>query len=277
MRLKNYLQSLLPNLYLKINLKEFNFKPKEIAESSGLSIKTARQILNGDIPPSIRLINAISKTKPKIWKKVFDEASLIKGKTCSNEIKIPKELNENIAYLMGAFRDGSMSRYKNEIEIWQKSKEWLKTIMNIFKKEFGTELKFKKRKGYFLIRIRSVALFELIKILFNYKKPNWITPELIKKAPIRLQKYYIAGFWDAEGSYSNKKGFSRISQNWSASKKCPPLEDLKIMLNKLNIKSNTYGGYKVKNSYEFYLYIPKKEFKKFLELIPLQNPKNTVF
>ncbi len=119
------------------------------------------------------------------------------------------ELNEELAYLAGALRDGTViirHGYDYEVRLAQKSYEWLEFIDGIFKRNFGKGgVIYDEKRGasrlYYVLRIFDKKLVEELVELFNIKTPQtmWETPHLIKNASIELVIHYVRGFFDAEG------------------------------------------------------------------------------
>ena len=207
-------------------------------------------------------------TRLDMWDRVFEKSTFLDGQNHKKHVKIPKSLTYELAYLMGAFRDGSIS-YPNEVSVSQKNRQWLQEIQKIFKNTFGLKTKIfgpREQDECYYIKISSVALYALIKTLFNLEKGKWKTPKIILETTKNFQKFYIKGFWEAEGSFKSN-GSPVIYQTWITPNQCPPLQDIIEMLHKFNIKSNLLGPYKSKNRYSFELYIRSKYKEDFLKLM----------
>ena len=125
-------------------------------------------------------------------------------KNCNISIKIPKELDENLAYLIGLLRDGTVNKERNgeyTCAFYSKNKPFLEIVRPKIKKIFGLQLNITKFGDCYGIRIRSKTLYLFFKIVFDFKSKqvNWDTPKIIKKANDKIIKNYISGFFDAEG------------------------------------------------------------------------------
>ena len=198
----------------------------------------------------------------------------MRGKTNSNLVKIPKEITTELVYLLGALRDGSLVHYSSvyEIEYGQKNKDWLeKAVIPKIEKVFGLTSKAIQRKNKnFVVRKRSVAMFNILNNFSGFAKVNYkSTPKMILNLPFELQKYYIAGFYDAEGC-KNPKDVT-FYQQWFDDNGCPPLIDIQKMLDKINVKSH----FRLKpqnNVYLYDLHIGAESKRKFLENIPVEHP-----
>lgn len=108
---------------------------------------------------------------------------------------------EDLAYLFGALRDGSIDIRKGknyEIKIAQKHNDWLKIIKNIIDKNFNTVSNINNG----LVRVtRKKVVSEMIRLSdMEVPQINWNTPSMIKKSNSdRIIISYIRGFWDSEG------------------------------------------------------------------------------
>jgi len=119
-------------------------------------------------------------------------------------------MNKDLAYLLGALRDGTIDvrEGKNyEIELAQKNKMWLQFVQNVFKKEFRKEGNILRHmKGYWIIRINGKETVRKIAEISQMKIPqeNWKTPSLIEASDIETKINCIRGFFDAEGGLPKK-------------------------------------------------------------------------
>ena len=293
--MRNYLLDIAekyPNVYLGLNEKLIRIIKsayRDIKNSIGakdfrrlVNLKKANvsSIVSGDQCPSLKFIDAISKcVNWNFWDLIYEHAEYLRCKTNRTKIKIPKYLTTDLAYLLGALRDGSMTHYTNvyEIEISQKFKDWLvNSIAPRLERLFGiqTQIKVLKRKpnNAFAIRLRSVALYTILKILSGYERYNFLTPRIILDANFDLKRYYIAGYYDAEGR-KNKSNI-QFYQNWNDNSGCPSLIDIKNFLLSRGIRTSlTYHKQENYEAYIYVLYVKSESRSKFLEEIPLEHPR----
>lgn len=199
--------------------------------------------------------------------------------------KISKEL----AYIAGMLRDGSISKSNNnlyEIQISQKNIEFLKKIMKIMKKVFPNEKIRLVKYGRQTPRIKmySKAVYLKLRNLLEYQgaQSRWSIPSCIKDAPKEVKKYFIRGFFDAEGEVplslnqsGNYKTWIRFHHSWDG-EKCIVLQELKeILENDFEIKCGKVTNPKnEKNFPSFDLMIYGKNAKKFMKEIGTFNPKH---
>jgi len=270
MKIENYLPQLakkFPNLYIEgieqiIQKLKLKIKITEVSKYLEIKENTLRDILNNKSRCSLDILRKLIEFfREENWNRVYENCTVLGGKTFTNKIKIPKKLTPEFAYMAGALRDGALSTYKSELVISQLNKKWLEKKINPFmKKIFQINCKIygprEKDKCYY-IKFRSVALFAIIKTILNWEKGKWKTPQIILKSPLELQKEYIKGFWDAEGC-NNKKGGLEIYQAWPSINKCPPLSDIKDILWKFKIDSWFTKPQKGTNKPVHRLYIPKR-------------------
>lgn len=234
---------------------------------------TLRDTLNAKGLPSLKYLALIQEyIDVDMWERIYREATCICGKTYTNRIKIPKKLTKELAYLAGIFRDGGFSDYKSEMVISQKDKEWLSRIKELLESIFDITIRItgpRIKDGCYYIKFRSVALYAFFDVVLEYKKFDWKTPDIIKNSSVDMQKHYIKGFWEAEGSYSTGVQFFQSGDY----KSCEPLEDIKNMLDKMGITSWTRGPYKGVNKPMWTLYIPARHVQKFFEIIKPRHMK----
>lgn len=140
-----------------------------------------------------------------------------------------KIISEDMFYLVGALGDGCLSTEYTVVYI-QKNKEWLsKTIIPLLNRNFFktfSEMNLRYQYGAWRLKFKSKIIWQTLKTLRDE------TPESDK-----AKKFYIAGYWDTEGSCSDipralKKPFINFTQKDQKS-----LINLKEMLNEFGIKS----------------------------------------
>ena len=162
-----------------------------------------------------------------------DDVDYVKGHGMSPIIKIPKIIDEDLGYILGAIRDGGIhydiknNAYKIHFE--QNDYDYLESEIQerlywLF--ELDTEIS-PRPDGVFQIQFASKPIYLLLSKCFGMREIHqfWRTPILIKKASLRIQKEYIKGFFDAEGS------FEHLSHSWFKKNECEPLGFISNLLN----------------------------------------------
>ena len=181
------------------------------------------------------------------------------------------KIKPDLAYLVGALRDGSVFYEKssrNYIAVWyEEDKRWLKeSISKRLNKLFGKPgwlLKYKQK--HHRIRFSSKLVHNMLINEFDFISPQkyWSTPKIIKHANKDIIKNYIAGFFDAEGDISIKDkslGFSqknkeslKFIRNWLINNK---IECSKIFIADKKSETNRFYISKINNLLIFRRLIP---------------------
>lgn len=159
------------------------------------------------------------------------------------EIVLPKVLNEDLAFIMGAY-DSDGSRIPDEyskngkgirIAVADDKPRDLKTLISALERCFGVEPKMRKGDGAVtVVQVFSRRLNEFLKMnnLLKEYSVNVRVPEQIYTSPKSVVEAYIAGVFMGDGTNRGGKGGLRIatvSQGFS--------EDLHLLLLNLGIPS----------------------------------------
>lgn len=174
------------------------------------------------------------------YSNLLETVTHIKSGTGSahSRIRVPKEFDKDLAYLLGAMRDGSLisSCGKHFVRLYDTlDAKWINEVKEIFKRvfEINIHMRHQKRINAAYLDISSKPLFHLLKILFNGHMHKGV-PEIIKTAPLKLQKAYIEGFFDAEGHVPHRFKYYRIDFTQDDRES---LEYVKNVLERFEIKS----------------------------------------
>ena len=160
-------------------------------------------------------------------------------------------ISNELAYLLGALRDGNIQIGKNRkgsyyyLEFISKSKEWLENLEKILEKLCGRKTTIrplkKGNKIYWRLRLRNKDFICWLKEFSQFKTPQstWKLPKIDMNKENKI--YYLSGFFDAEGYVSKSSNTGAwnigIEHSWLGSR-CYPLLHLKQILLELGIKSN---------------------------------------
>lgn len=238
----------------KRNMRLYNVETllkKEIKKASSLTqycIKnninkgTLQYMLKGKRAIYLDLININKINKEKV-------RFLLKDSNIA--IKIPVDITPELAYLIGMLRDGSINlESSNEYccAFYSKYKKSLIVVRDYVTKVFGIKSKIEKNKdNLYMVRIRSKTLYMFFKLVFEVKpkQKNWDTPKLIKKSTKIIKKFYVRGFWDAEGGCPhlkiNRKLIKKNLEVKFSQKNKESLEFIRDYLNSIGIKTgNVY-------------------------------------
>lgn len=144
---------------------------------------------------------------------------------------LPFFITPKLAYLVGAMRDGTLARHgKYEVTYSQSNIEWLELVKDLVIDVFSPSNRLRIAYGN-RVTLSNRPIFEFFHRIFEMpigEKVHWGTPSIIQKVPFSIQKYYIRGFYDADGL--SELGFCQANDK--------PLYDIKMMLEKHNIKCN---------------------------------------
>lgn len=133
------------------------------------------------------------------------------------------ELNEDLFYLVGALRDGSVfydKAAKSYQVVWYSNNgNYMKNsitdrVLKVFNKDARI---YEYKTNQFRVRITSKAGYLLIKDVFEFPKDgigqmSWGTSEALSNADIKLKCAYIRGMFDAEGDVSLRNRYVEVSQ-----------------------------------------------------------------
>lgn len=180
--------------------------------------------------------------------------------------RLPIIMTTELAYLVGAMRDGTLARSgKYEISYSQKNVEWLKTIKKLLIKTFQPSNEPMIRNDR--VTLSNRPIFEYLHRIFDIpigKKDQWETPIIIKNSSLEVQRYYIRGFYDADG-LSWQLGFCQVNKE--------AIVFVKETLEKLGIKTGKLSVRKIKNKKPLYSFnTSRKSHHDFIRLIGSLNP-----
>jgi len=198
------------------------------------------------------------------------------------------KISKNLSYLAGILRDGSLPKpYNNqyEIQISQDDIEWLESVkyklQNLFPEKKIQIVKYGKQTPR--IKIYSKEIYQKLINLFEYpgSQCKWEIPLIIRNGSKETKKWFIKGFFDAEGevplSKQNRKYkvWIRFHHSWDGNK-CLVLEQLKKIL-EIDFKiqcGSVSGPKKEKNFPSFDLAIYGDNIHKFFKQIGTFHPKH---
>ncbi len=157
----------------------------------------------------------------------------IKGHGMSPIVKIPKIIDEDLAYILGALRDGGIhydiknNAYKIHFE--QNAYDYLEEEIQSrleYLFEIDTEIT-PRPDGVYQIQFASKPIYLLLSKCFGMREIHqfWCTPILIKQSSLSIQKEYVKGFFDAEGTYEH------LYHSWFKNDECEPLDFISDLLN----------------------------------------------
>jgi len=152
--------------------------------------------------------------------------------------KLPRKLSPALAYVVGALRDGTISTSggKYEVSFAQKDVRWLVFIRQLLLKLFrptNTPKILRHKNCSPRLFISNKGMAEFLSASFDVPKGDkmhWNTPSVIKSAPWEIRRFYIAGFFDADGVIRNDGRLGFCQANPKA------LEEVRGMLEEKGIR-----------------------------------------
>jgi intein-encoded DNA endonuclease-like protein len=207
----------------------------------------------------------------------FKESSWIL--TTSNvSIKIPEKLTNELAYLVGMLRDGTVVREKYDEYLcayYSKNKEFIEILQKKAENIFGVKVRIERFTDVWGIRIRALTLYLFFRLLFDVPEyqHKWKTPKIIEKADSEIQRWYISGFWDAEGGCPHVDSNIKMTRSHLYvsfyQKNKESLEFIKKILEKNNIETRKIYW----NKRVWVLKIKSSSIPRFAKYIQSQFPK----
>lgn len=170
----------------------------------------------------------------------------------SRIVMLPRELNENLGYLIGFFQGDGHLKKENKygfqeysIYFYESSKEVLDMINNVIEEEFGIKGNIylgtnQKGHRWHVLRITSKIIYLFMKNVLELRRGKTLrtteTPEIVKNSSLTIQLSFIKGFFDAEGAVGEtiKNPYLEIGQA-SRDKPCEILIWVKDKLNENGI------------------------------------------
>jgi intein-encoded DNA endonuclease-like protein len=156
------------------------------------------------------------------------------------------ETTPGICYLAGAFRDGCIST-QWQIKIKQKSRKYLlNKIIPTLNQEFDLDLT--ERALYlqadanrrFYVAFKKKKTWEQLRKVFSIPPDSatWGTPPFVKKLEKNLLRFYIQGFFDAEGGVPRNPMNSKLYITFTQRNR----ESLEFLKEKLHSKWGIVSG-----------------------------------
>lgn len=222
--------SIIKLVYLDIKKRDYG-EIKSMLNKLKIPYQTIYSWISGSNPIPIsktyNLINFWQKSCNLTEKEFIEKWDLIyeenKGFSQNGQrrVVLPKEINENLGYLVGFFQgDGHLKKENTKgfqeysIYFYEGNKKILENINIIIQKEFGISGNIylgtnKKDYKCYTLRISSKPIYNffknILKLKTGKKVRNIETPEIIKKSELPIQLSFIKGFFDAEGGVGETK------------------------------------------------------------------------
>jgi len=161
----------------------------------------------------------------KLWDSIYFSTNYF-GCTNGKQIKLPKHIDNKLAYLLGvimgdghlAYPDKSYDKrtsYNSELRITDGDQETLINLLPFFEGLFSYTPKIyseisKSNKEVYRIVIKSKPLHRFLmsvcEIPTGNKSNKTDIPQIIKRSPLEIQKSFVTGFFDADGCLRLQQG-----------------------------------------------------------------------
>ncbi len=168
---------------------------------------------------------------------------------------------KDLAYILGALRDGCFTvnrkHYIYRIRVYQKNKEWIERVSEIFERCFDKKptIVQDKRDSVWCLLLNSKEIYERLAEIANFpgNQKEWSTPPFILESDSEIQKAYLKGFFDSEGGINRFERKSFDPKNiriyfCQANRKS--LEDLREIIIKLGMRTGKVTGPYFKKGFE---------------------------
>ncbi len=206
-------------------------------------------------------------------------------------MKIKKFSNlskKDLAYILGAMRDGCFTVNKKyhiyRIRVYQKNKEWIVKLSEIFERCFGKKPTIiqDKRDLTWCLLLNSKEIYQQLTEIANFsrKQKEWSTPPFILESGLEIQKEYLKGFFDSEGGITrleNKQFEPKNIRIYFCQANKQSLEELREIIEKLRINVGKVTGPYFKKGFEYPVYGLRihgiKETHKFSKIVGSKHPE----
>lgn len=285
-------ESIIRNLWIQVKQKiEVSEIKKKLSQKFNLSNSSIERLISGRGSLPIRFAKEIceiwkktcnpSQEKIKQIEEILDELSVFKGNSNSTPVELPKFLTPKLAYLIGSLRDGSLPEVYNnqyEVQFSQKNTEWLEHVIipiieDAFKIKTGTKSYGEQTPR---VRIYSKPIYIFIKRFFEHPKRlqvMWEVPTLIRNSPAEIKKWFIRGFFDAEGEINIKQKRIVIHHSWNGQDPIVLKQLQKILLKNFGINSKISKPHKERKFPSFDLTMSKENVWSFYQKIGTSHPE----
>lgn len=289
---------IIKSIYLEIKNKHRKEIIKKLKNELGINYQTLYSWITGYNPIPISKAHILLSFWKEICEKKEEEFnekwdaiylnSQGYSQCAERKVLLPKELNNNLGYLIGFFQgDGHLKKEIKEgfqeysIYFYEANKEFLNQINGILQKEFNVKgniyLHSAKNGKCYTLRLTSKPIYIFLRDILGLRPGKKVrdieTSEIIKKSKLLIQLSFIKGFFDAEGGVgeTKKNPWLEIGQ---ASKNVP-CEILIWIRDKLNENGVTLSKpYRGQTQELFRIRTAKREtIKKFFEVVSSEHPE----
>ncbi len=213
-QIPNYLENFIgENIFISgcgESLRKFDLELKSICKPS----MRKYYLSNHSAFPIDKLLK-LSENKSKLLSEFFKSAEGFASRA-NLPHKLPRELSYELAYFIGALRDGCITVKDYSVRISQSgkgSRKWLKILSKYLTEIFGLRCKITKHGKENILEAQSKPLNVFLRKVFEMPTDQslWATPKLIRKNK-EAWIPYVSGFFDAEGYCTSRKTFLKTKK-----------------------------------------------------------------
>jgi len=162
------------------------------------------------------------------------------------KVNIPKKIESDFAKILGYYL-GDGTYEIDRLTFFEQRKEVAEYYKNLLEKVFKieTDLRFRKSKNYYQIRIYSRILSQLFKSFFKKEKTLFgLIPEIVLKSSDKSLASFISGLFDAEGYTDGNQVALGINNEFLAKQLqfCLLRLGIIVSLRKYNNQRNPYSN-----------------------------------
>lgn len=167
------------------------------------------------IPASqLEVGDKLVQRKPKVSNTIIQVDLNLDTSGIKSSINIPKELDEDLSFLLGFFSgDGSVRR--DGIKAAQKRRDYICSVRDRIESVFGVRFAVKKSKSDLwhlrtkgLNRQRAVDIsniFRQLGLLDWNKQVTSTVPQCINVSDVECKRHFIDGYWTADGTFGSRE------------------------------------------------------------------------
>jgi len=241
---------------IHLNNKDGNFR-QVLSQKYGVGNSYFYEIISRGNSISFNILNKICEGQNFNFSDLEEVSINIYGggtKNKTKSVKIPKEIDEDLAYLVGALiSDGHLSKEYIDFSCYEEG--FKESIKKKLLNKFGRFDSYYNDKRIYLCNLFVPFFFnKLFGVPIGKKAHTVKIPELIFKSDNQVIASFIKGLFDGDGTISSGLSYKTYSKELA--------EGLTYLLARLGIHS-----YLRKNEEGYRLNIPSPHYKKYMNLI----------
>jgi len=242
-----------------------NFRVK-MAEDYGTHGSYFYEITNRGNSISFEILDSLCKNTTKNFEDLGELSLVVYGggvKGKSKSIKVPKEVDEDLAYLTGMIiSDGHLSKDYLDISCFEEGCK--ESAKNKLISKFGKCNEYYNGSRLYLCNIFAPYFFnKVFDIPYGNKSNKVVIPSIISKSDNKVIASFIKGLFDGDGTCKSGLSYKTHSRDLA--------EGLTYLLARLGIYSYLRKNKITSEKYEYKLNIPSPYYNVYLNIIGFDN------